>query len=163
MITKEEFASNLKRAIADSGKTQAEVAQLAGITEPMLSDYLRGKTLPRSGTAEKLAKVLNTSYNWLYYFEPIKYITVHKSKYPEKKVDTKIVGELAKTLNESMHRHVEYEKKYYQMIEAITKLNVHGLEKVIELTNDLSTLYKYSAQDIDHITTKKTDDEKANE
>lgn len=51
----ETFANNLKKYMADAGKNQKEMAQIAGVSSPTFSDWIHAKKLPRMDKIERLA------------------------------------------------------------------------------------------------------------
>lgn len=48
-------AMNLSRLIAESGKTQAQVADDLGISRPSMNMWVNGVTMPRAGKVQMLA------------------------------------------------------------------------------------------------------------
>ena len=60
---KKEFARRLQKKIAMIGITQVRLGELTGISQPLLSLYTQGKTLPSVQKASALAKALNCSVN----------------------------------------------------------------------------------------------------
>ena len=60
---KKEFARRLRKKIAMRGITQVRLGELTGISQPLLSLYTQGKTLPSVQKASALAKALNCSVN----------------------------------------------------------------------------------------------------
>lgn len=53
--SKEVFASNLKYYMEKSGKTQKELAEIAGVSEPTFSYWINGIKFPRIDKIQKLA------------------------------------------------------------------------------------------------------------
>ena len=60
---KKEFARRLRKKIAMRGITQVRLGELTEISQPLLSLYTQGKTLPSVQKASALAKALNCSVN----------------------------------------------------------------------------------------------------
>ena len=60
---RKEFARRLQKNIAMRGITQVRLGELTGISQPLLSLYTQGKTLPSVQKASALAKALNCSVN----------------------------------------------------------------------------------------------------
>ena len=60
---KKEFARRLRKKIAMRGITQVRLGELTGISQPLLSLYTQGNTLPSVQKASALAKALNCSVN----------------------------------------------------------------------------------------------------
>lgn len=59
------FASNLKAAMAAKNISQAELADLSGISKSGISQYLSGKYQPKGKIINKLAKTLGCSATYL--------------------------------------------------------------------------------------------------
>lgn len=55
------IGERLKRIIRMRGMTQKQLAEKAGIPEPSLSQYLRGKRIPRTKTIQKICDALHIS------------------------------------------------------------------------------------------------------
>lgn len=53
--SKEVFAANLKRYMEQRGKTQKELAEIAGVSAPTMHDWLKAKKYPRIDKIETLA------------------------------------------------------------------------------------------------------------
>ena len=60
---KKEFARRLQKKIAMKGINQISLSEITGISQPLLSLYTQGKTLPSVQKASDLAKALNCSVN----------------------------------------------------------------------------------------------------
>ena len=56
----------LKTAIYTAGKTQRQVAHLAGLPETLLSDIVRGRVVPTPQQQNRLARVLRCSVSSLF-------------------------------------------------------------------------------------------------
>lgn len=63
------FASNLKAAMAAKNISQAELADLSGISKSGISQYLSGKFQPKEKIINKLAEALDCTANYLMYEE----------------------------------------------------------------------------------------------
>lgn len=57
------FAEKLRHALMVSGMTRAELADKAGISRPMITNYLKGEYKAKQNNIFKLAKALNISEN----------------------------------------------------------------------------------------------------
>lgn len=55
------FAKKLQRALTASGMTRAELADKAGISRPMITNYLKGEYKAKQNNIFKLARALNVS------------------------------------------------------------------------------------------------------
>lgn len=53
--SKQVFSRNLRQFIADSGKTQKEIADAVGVSAPTLNEWVSGKKFPRIDKIQKLA------------------------------------------------------------------------------------------------------------
>ena len=49
------FSRNLRKYIADSGKTQKELADIIGVSAPTFNEWVSGKKFPRIDKIQKLA------------------------------------------------------------------------------------------------------------
>lgn len=54
-----ELSERIREAIAKSGKTQKQIAELSGLTEVSISRYISGEREPRAMTFERIMKVCN--------------------------------------------------------------------------------------------------------
>ena len=62
----ESVSNRLRKAMAISGKTQADLVRETGIGKSNLSRYMSGKFDPKSDTVYKLATALNVAEMWLW-------------------------------------------------------------------------------------------------
>lgn len=53
--SKKVFALNLQKYIAESGKTQKELADIIGVSAPTFNEWVSGKKFPRIDKIQKLA------------------------------------------------------------------------------------------------------------
>lgn len=53
--SKQIFSYNLRQFIADSGKTQKEIADAVGVSAPTLNEWASGKKFPRIDKIQRLA------------------------------------------------------------------------------------------------------------
>ena len=60
---RKEFARRLRKKMAMKGITQVRLGDLTGISQPLLSLYVQGKSLPSAQKVSSLAKALNCSVN----------------------------------------------------------------------------------------------------
>lgn len=70
------FAEKLQRALDKSGMTRSELADKAGISRPMITNYLNGGYKAKQNNIFKLARALNISENELIEDE---YVSEHSS------------------------------------------------------------------------------------
>lgn len=66
MVVNEVVGKNVKRYMDQRGLKQFELAKLAGVSTPPVSDLIRGKKMPTVRFLEKLAKVLGCSMKDLF-------------------------------------------------------------------------------------------------
>ena len=59
------FAKNLKMVMDERNMTQTQLAALTGIAKSGISQYLSGKTTPKTAVLQKLADALETSVDFL--------------------------------------------------------------------------------------------------
>lgn len=55
----------IKELLKARGMTQQELAREIGTTEAAMSRYCRGKRIPKATTVGKMAKVLNTTTDYI--------------------------------------------------------------------------------------------------
>lgn len=60
------FSINLKNAMNDSNCNIAKLSRCTGISKSSISEYLKGKFIPKYCNTLKIAEVLNVSPDWLY-------------------------------------------------------------------------------------------------
>lgn len=65
-VSKKELGARLKIAIKNSGKTQKEIANLLGISENALVNYVKGKRVPDAILAYKIAQLCDIDLVWLF-------------------------------------------------------------------------------------------------
>ena len=58
---KKDFGQRLRAAMLKCKFTQSDLARRAGINRDAVSHYVRGRSLPRDGALDSLARALNTS------------------------------------------------------------------------------------------------------
>lgn len=62
---KENFPTRIRKARIEAGYTQANVAEITGISQSKISQYERGNLEPNLENLATLAQFYNTSLNWL--------------------------------------------------------------------------------------------------
>lgn len=63
------FAERMKHAMQKAGKKQIDIANATGIDKGAISNYLRGKYVPKTDAMAKIAHALNVSVDWLRGYE----------------------------------------------------------------------------------------------
>ena len=53
--SKQVFSQNLRKYMAESGKTQRDLAEIIGVTAPTFNEWVSGKKFPRIDKIQKLA------------------------------------------------------------------------------------------------------------
>jgi transcriptional regulator with XRE-family HTH domain len=82
--SKQVFARNLRKYIADSGKTQKELADVIGVSAPTFNEWISGKKFPRIDKIQKLAD----------YFGILKSDLIEEKLTPEKEKDNDLLAEI---------------------------------------------------------------------
>ena len=59
MSHREIFSTNLKRKMEEEGKTRRDVCEALGFSYYTVTDWVKGKKMPRMDKVEKLAKYFN--------------------------------------------------------------------------------------------------------
>lgn len=59
------FIARFRDAMALRGYTQTELSARSGVTQVQISNYLKGKVLPKVNSLKALAKALDVSEAWL--------------------------------------------------------------------------------------------------
>lgn len=65
-VLRKEFSANLEKMIPYSGLTKSELAKKLGITNAMLSRYLRGTSMPSVDKAYKIARAIGCRVDELF-------------------------------------------------------------------------------------------------
>ena len=65
MITLDEIRKRIVETIKQSGLTQTEIAKKLNIGQQVISEYVRGKSLPALDTLANLCKVLDADANYI--------------------------------------------------------------------------------------------------
>ena len=112
------FAEKLRRALANSGMTRSELADKAGISRPMITNYLNGGYKAKQNNIFKLAKALNIPEHDLIEDE---YITDPPAPTPEKEIT---LSQHDRSMMEAYHNATEREKTIVDMtLEPFTPRN----------------------------------------
>lgn len=142
------FQQNLEKAISTSGMTQAQIAQLADVTESMISDYLKGRFSPRPITVIKLAQAMKVDPEWLASGAEIFITPTYITKLRKRKIkqiqNLSFLSKISKALNEQAYKDSELEQKYLELLTSVISLNSYGLDRLLSLSNDLIQLDKYT-------------------
>lgn len=82
--SKQVFSKNLRKYMADSGKTQKELADVIGVSAPTFNEWISGKKFPRIDKIQKLAD----------YFGILKSDLIEEKLTPEKEKDNDLLAEI---------------------------------------------------------------------
>lgn len=82
--SKQVFSKNLRKYMADSGKTQKELADAIGVSAPTFNEWISGKKFPRIDKIQKLAD----------YFGILKSDLIEEKLTPEKEKDNDLLAEI---------------------------------------------------------------------
>jgi transcriptional regulator with XRE-family HTH domain len=70
MINVEEIKEKVSEAIKYSGRTQTEIAKAIGVSQAMISDYLRKRKTPQIETLANLCQFLDLDANDILCIQP---------------------------------------------------------------------------------------------
>ncbi len=59
------FINRLKETMLSKGISAAKLSEISGISKPLISMYLSGKTTPREANVQRIANALNVDALWL--------------------------------------------------------------------------------------------------
>ena len=65
MITLDEIRKRIVETIKQSGLTQTEIAKKLNIGQQVISEYVRGKSLPALDTLANLCRILDVDANYI--------------------------------------------------------------------------------------------------
>lgn len=99
------FAKNLKRMMEENGKTRKDICDALGISYFTVTDWVKGKKMPRMDKVEMLAN----------YFGCFKSDLIEEKKQPAK-------GELSIK-----------KKEFIRMVEGMSDAQLERLEKILDL------------------------------
>ena len=82
--SKQVFARNLQKYIAESGRTQKDIAETIGVSAPTLNEWVSGKKFPRIDKIQKLAD----------YFGILKSDLIEEKMTAEKEKDNDLLADI---------------------------------------------------------------------
>ena len=103
------FSKNLKKYMAESGKTQRELADVVGVSAPTFNEWVNGKKFPRIDRIQKLAD----------------YFGIMKSDLIEDKQKQSTEGELS-----------IIKKEFIRKVEGMTDAQIERLEQNLALVEN---------------------------
>lgn len=129
------FASRLCEKMAEAGMTQADLCRHIGIASSMISHYCTGQRIPSVPVAAKIARVLNTTVEYLTFGDYKRQLKDGHSR-PFAVAETSLPCLSGRPQNQSSAE--EALAQMYRM------LNTTGKEKVLEYTEDLLSSGRYA-------------------
>jgi len=132
---KEIFGFNIRltEKMAERGVTQADLCRLTGLASSMVSHYCTGQRMPSVPAALKIAKVLNTSIDYLAFGDAA---TPRKST----NINANEKADLH-NLRQARMKRLENEQ---MLISLFQSLNAVGKAKIIDYIDDILATGKYS-------------------
>jgi transcriptional regulator with XRE-family HTH domain len=120
--------------MSERGMTQADLCRITGLASSMVSHYCTGQRIPSVPVALKIARVLNTTVDYLAYGDPLK-------------VKEPVAGDLS--VSEKWKRYagtlspLKYIGDAHALLFKIRSLNMEGQVKVLAYIEDLLSTGKY--------------------
>lgn len=116
--SKDVFAKNLRKYLERSGKTQRDLAEVAGVSTATLSEWINAKKYPRIDKIEILAK----------YFGIMKSDLIEEKMTPEKEKDNDIMADIIvrmRTDNNflSIVEALAKDKEFFAAVESLHNLD----------------------------------------
>ena len=138
------FKERLVIAMQERGVNNSQIASAVGLTRSIVSEYVNGNKVPRFQNVVKIANFLGVNRFWLLGDLSSEsgfrsQIDVDEKDYFQNKRDL-----IALLIYEYSRSKMPYIEKYEELIRIISLLNEDGLDKMISLGNDLSTIDKYN-------------------
>jgi transcriptional regulator with XRE-family HTH domain len=109
--SKQVFSQNLRRLIADSGKTQKEIADIIGVSAPTFNEWVSGKKFPRIDKIQKLAD----------YFGILKSDLIEEKEKPA--IDDGLTDSQRKLIDWAKGLSEDQAAKYLQLMQTIVELD----------------------------------------
>jgi len=130
------FNVRLTEKMTERGMTQADLCRITGLASSMVSHYCTGQRIPSVPVALKIARVLNTTVDYLAYGDAPK---------------TKDDSEGSLSVSEKWTRYsgklppFRYIGDVHSLVFKIRMLNMEGQVKVLAYIEDLLSTGKYSS------------------
>lgn len=118
--SKEIFARNLKKYADRSGKSQKELAEVAGVSAPTFSDWINAKKYPRIDKIELLAD----------FFGILKSDLIEEKMTSEKEKDNEAMVSIIVRMRK--------DKDFLSVVESLNKLDSDKIKGVQEMLNAFS-------------------------
>lgn len=113
--SKKVFAQNLQRYIAETGRTQKDIADVIGVSAPTLNEWVTGKKFPRIDKIQRLAD----------YFGILKSDLIEEKMTPEKEKDNDILADIIVRMR--------MEKDFREAVESLYLLDASRIKGVMQL------------------------------
>ena len=107
MSHREIFSSNLKRKMEEEGKSRKDICDALGYSYYTVTDWVKGKKMPRMDKVEKLAKYFNCLISDLI---------------EEKNPTTKIGSEISKAKNEMIQKVMQMSDEELQKLDLLLRI-----------------------------------------
>ena len=127
-----DFDKRLTGRMAELGISQADLCRLTGLASSMVSHYCTGQRMPSIPAALKIARVLNTSVDYLAF-----------GNLPQKKADSLAVKEKA-VRYASKRLSPEHIEDEHSLVGMYRLLSSEGQNKVFEYVEDLLSTGRYT-------------------
>jgi transcriptional regulator with XRE-family HTH domain len=138
------FRERLVFAMQERGVNNSQVATATGLTRSIISEYVNGNKLPRFNNVNKIANFLGVNRFWL--LGDLKVEAGYRSQPNVDKIDffQNKRSLIALMIYEYSRSKKSYCEQYDELIRILSVLNKEGLDRMISLGNDLSTIEKYN-------------------
>jgi transcriptional regulator with XRE-family HTH domain len=143
-LNSELFKERLVFAMQERGVNNSQIASAVGLTRSIVSEYVNGNKVPRFQNVVKIANFLGVNRFWLLGDLSAEsgfrsQIDIEEKNYYQNKRDL-----IALMIYEYSRSKKSYLVKYDELILIVSLLNEEGLDRMISLGNDLSTIDKYN-------------------
>lgn len=142
------FSARLKHVMKERGVTQQELADRISISRQLVSQYVNGKSLPRSNTLRLICEALKIRETWLLGYnelEVVKKDNLIPLSFLNKILD-KHFQEIEKELKDQLDfLDDSFIKKLKRIYINSFQLNYYGLTKIFDYQNDISNINRYRA------------------
>ena len=132
-----DFNLRLMEKMAERGMTQADLCKITGLASSMVSHYCTGQRIPSVPVALKIARVLNTTVDYLAYGDSL--------KVKEDTTGDLSVSERWKRYSENLSP-LKFIGDAHALIFKIRALNMEGQVKVLAYIEDLLATGKYDCE-----------------
>lgn len=143
------FSARLKHIMKERGVTQQELADRISISRQLVSQYVNGKSLPRSNTLRLICETLKIRETWILGYNDIE-INKKDNLIPLSHLN-RILEKHFQAIEKDLKEQVDFlDDSFIKKLKRIYinsfQLNYYGLSKIYEYQNDLSDISKYRAK-----------------